>query len=300
MLTLQPLLPGDFVAEVGGVDLRTPLPEDQFLQIERAFEQYAVLVFHGQPISEAQQEAFALRFGPLEEAMRVFGATPRTTRFAAISNLDENGELISDTSSRSLSLKANGLWHTDSSFKRTPAKMSMLHANQVVNEGGETEFADMRAAWRSLSPSLKSRVQDLVAEHDFFHSRMQVGLDPNATSPERRAQLPPVPQVLVRTSPSTGARSLYLASHVKRILGLTESESRELISALMTHATQPQFVYSHKWAVNDVVMWDNRCTMHRGRPYDPKVPRDMRRFTVMDSGPTVPASFESSAMARSA
>lgn len=287
MVTVSPVMPNDFVAEVSGVDLRSPLADDAFSAIERAFEAYAVLVFHGQPISEAQQEVFALRFGPLEQATQVFGGMARTRTFTDISNLDENGELLSDTSSRSLSLKANGLWHTDSSFKRTPARMSMLYASRVVATGGETEFADMRAAWRSLAPDLQQRVRTLVGEHDFFHSRMQVGLDPAATTPERRAQLPPVPQVLVRTSPVTGATSLYLASHLKRILGLPEAESRALIARLMAHATQPRFVYSHTWAVDDVVMWDNRCTMHRGRPHAGTEPREMRRITVMDTGPTV-------------
>ena len=168
----------------------------------------------------------------------------------------------------------------------------MLYATSVADKGGETEFADMRAAWLSLPKILQEQVRHLVGEHDFFHSRMQVGLDPQATSAERRAQLPPVPQVLVRTSPTTGVKSLYLASHLKRIVGLSESDSRDLIARLMAHATQPQFVYSHRWAVDDVVLWDNRCTMHRGRPYAATSPRAMRRITIMDQGPTVRDSFE--------
>lgn len=298
MVTVKPRMPNNFVAEIGAVDLREPLTDDAFDAIEQAFETYAVLVFPGQPISEAQQEMFALRFGPLEQATQVFGSVARSSKFTDISNLDEYGELLADGSARSLSLKANQLWHTDSSFKRTPAKMSMLYASRVVDEGGETEFADMRAAWQGLPQALRDQVQDLVGEHDFFHSRIQVGLDPDATSPARRAQLPPAPQVLVRTSPATGAKSLYLASHLKRILGWPESASRELIARLVAHATQPQFVYSHTWAVDDVVMWDNRCTMHRGRPHRTTAPREMRRITVMDVGPTVSDTFEADAMAR--
>jgi alpha-ketoglutarate-dependent 2,4-dichlorophenoxyacetate dioxygenase len=171
----------------------------------------------------------------------------------------------------------------------------MLCAQRVVSEGGETEFADMRAAWDTLSEPRRRSLEELVAEHDYFHSRLKVGLDPATLTPERRAWLPPVPQVLVRTHPVNGRKSLYLASHIRRIYGMSEAESQSLIEQLTAHATQRKFVHAHRWAVNDVVMWDNRCTMHRGRPHDPSVPRVMRRATAMDVGPSVPESWRPAA-----
>jgi alpha-ketoglutarate-dependent 2,4-dichlorophenoxyacetate dioxygenase len=299
MVTVEEISPG-FVAVVGGVDLSRPMPDDVFAEVDAAFERYAVLVFHDQPLTEDQQAAFALRFGPLEPLTAPFVVTAGNQRrlsrgeFSDISNLDENGRILAASDSRRLINKANQLWHTDSSFKRVPAKMSMLSAQSVVDTGGETEFADMRAAWDALPAERRERLEGLVAEHDYFRSRIQVGLDPGTISAERREQLPPVPQVLVRTLAS-GRKSLYLASHVKRIYGMDAVEGRRLVDELIEHATQPRFVHAHRWAVNDVVMWDNRCTMHRGRPWDETKVRAMRRATVTDVGPTVPQDWRSPA-----
>ena len=187
-------------------------------------------------------------------------------------------------------------WHTDSTFKRVPAKLSMLCAQTVAPTGGETEFADMRAAWDALPDDRKAQLESLVAEHDYFHSRLKVGLNPETISPERRAALPPVPQILVRTHPVTDRKSLYLASHIKRIYGMDDAKAQQLVEELTAHATQPQFVYAHRWAIDDVVLWDNRCTMHRGRPHDPAMPRVMRRTTAMDIGPSVPESWRPAAL----
>jgi alpha-ketoglutarate-dependent 2,4-dichlorophenoxyacetate dioxygenase len=286
----------DFVASIGSINLAEPMSEDVFAAIDSAFNRYAVLIFHNQPLTEDEQNSFANRFGPLGRPVAPFRPdnTQRLARpeSADISNVDERGRVLTDESDRRLLInRANALWHTDSTFKRTPAKMSMLCAQSVVPVGGETEFADMRAAWDALSAERKAYLQDLVAEHDYFHSRLKVGLDPSTISPERRAWLPPVPQVLVRTNPVNGRKSLYIASHIKRIFGMSEAESQRLIEELTAHATQPSFVYAHRWAVGDVVLWDNRCTMHRGRPHDPGLPRVMRRATAMDSGPSVPESW---------
>jgi alpha-ketoglutarate-dependent 2,4-dichlorophenoxyacetate dioxygenase len=300
MISIEPVMP-EFVAVIGGVDL-SRLTDDVFLKIEAAFERYAVLVFHDQPISEEQQLAFATRFGPLEVSVQPFVATPGGKRriqvgFSDISNLDEHGRLLEENDNRRFINLANQLWHTDSSFKRTPGKMSMLSAQEVVTEGGETEFADMRAAWDALPDARKSELEPLVAEHDYFHSRKKVGLDPHSITPERRALRPAVPQVLVRTHPVNGRKSLYLASHITRIFGMDETRARPLVEELMAHATQPRFIYTHHWAVNDVVMWDNRCTMHRGRPHDERLRRAMRRATVSDVGPTVPEDWNGTPIA---
>ena len=298
MISIKPVRP-DFVAEIGNVDLTHPISEALFREIEAAFEKYAVLIFHGQPLSEDQQNSFANKFGPLGRPAAPFRPpnTDRLTRpeSADISNVDERGAVLAEGDVRLLINRANALWHTDSTFKRVPAKMSMLCAQSVVPTAGETEFADMRAAWDALSESSKRALEGLVAEHDYFHSRMKVGLDPNSVSPERRAMLPPVPQILVRAHPVSGRKSLYLASHIKRIFGMADSEAQKLVEELTAHATQAAFTYAHKWAVGDVVLWDNRCTMHRGRPHDPKFPRVMRRATAMDVGPSVPEAWKPAA-----
>jgi len=293
MISVKPITP-EFVAEVSNVDLSAHLGDEVFSEIEEAFERYAVLVFHKQPLTEEQQLAFAKRFGELEVSVQPFVQIPGNKRrlgtpgFSDISNLDENGQVISSADNRHLINLANQIWHTDSSFKRIPGKMSMLSAQEVVTVGGETEFADMRAAWVALSEKHKNTIENLIAEHDYFRSRLLVGLDPNSISPERRALRPAVPQVLVRTNDKSGRKSLYLASHIKKICGMNDADGRRLVDELIEHATQPRFVNSHRWAVDDVVMWDNRYTMHRGRPFSETSRRAMRRATVMDDGPTVP------------
>lgn len=290
MISVKSVKP-DFVAEIGNIDLTETISDAHFSEIEAAFERYAVLIFHDQPLNEDQQNSFANKFGPLGRPAAPFRPenTERLKRpeSADISNVDERGDVLPDGDVRLLINRANALWHTDSTFKRVPAKMSMLCAQSAVSTGGETEFADMRAAWDALPADRQKALDGLVAEHDYFHSRMKVGLDPNSVSTERRAMLPPVPQILVRTHAVTGRKSLYLASHIKRIYGMAEADAQKLVEQLTVHATQPQFTYAHQWTVGDVVLWDNRCTMHRGRPHDPKLPRVMRRATAMDVGPSV-------------
>ena len=298
MISIKPATP-TFVAEIGDVDLAR-LTDAAFAEIEGAFERFAVLIFHGQPITEAQQLAFAQRFGKLEVSVQPFVQTPGGKRrigegMQDISNLDENGRLLAEKDNRRLINLANQFWHTDSSFKRTPAKMSMLTAQSVVASGGETEFADMRAAWDALPADRQKQLEGLIAEHDYYRSRLMVGLDPKSISAERRALRPAVPQVLVRTHPASGRKSLYLASHITRIYGMDDAAGRKLVDELTAHATQPAFVYQHRWTVGDVVLWDNRCTMHRGRPFDESLPRAMRRATICDIGPTVPENWHHAA-----
>jgi alpha-ketoglutarate-dependent 2,4-dichlorophenoxyacetate dioxygenase len=186
---------------------------------------------------------------------------------------------------RWMSLLGNRMWHSDASFKATPAKYSLLAAYVLPSWGGETEFADLRAAYDALPERMKVQIEDLVAEHDIFHSRRVLGfLD--YLEEEQRA-LPPVPQAVVRVHPGSKRKSLYLGSHASHIFGMSVPEGRMLLHDLMDHATRPEFVHTHRWQVGDLVIWDNRCTLHRGRQFDADEPRDMRRTTTTDDGPSI-------------
>lgn len=283
----------DFVAEVAGVDLTNPPSSALAQQLRDALDQYAVLVIPGQDLDEAQQLRVAEVFGPLEISVgaSVYNAKrPRRLEHAQlsdISNLDESGKILEAGDIRRLINLSNQLWHTDSSFKKTPAYASLLSAQEVTPVGGATEFADMRAAWEALDAGTQSELRDLVAIHDYFYSRSLTGFDLDGIPPEWRDMQPPVPQMLVRSHAHSGRRSLYLASHIRSIRGMADEQSRALLERLMQHATQPQFVYRHRWRVGDLVIWDNRSTMHRGTTFDEKYRRSMRRATVQDVGSTV-------------
>jgi alpha-ketoglutarate-dependent 2,4-dichlorophenoxyacetate dioxygenase len=275
-------------AEVRGVDLTRPLSPEIFAEVEAAFNRHAVLVFPEQPVTDEQQMAFSQRFGPLENALSYAGENRRVPKkeITDISNLDEGGELLSLQDRRRLFNLGNQLWHTDSSFKHVPAKCSLLSAREIPPEGGETEFADMRAAYEALPEATRSRLDGLVAEHSIRHSRSRLGF--KDFDEEVTQTVPPVPQMLVRHHDFSGRTGLYLASHASHIVGWPVEEGRKLIDELMAFATQPQFVFQHRWRVGDLVIWDNRCTMHRGRPYDEaKYRRVLHRTTVSDSANTV-------------
>src|SRR6516162_1668974 len=278
-----PITPG-FVAEVGDVDLSQPIAAPDLLAIREAFAQYAVLIFPDQHLSADQHLDFARLFGPLETTIAIYRGEARLRlreEFADVSNLDHNNELWGEESRVRLFQLGNRLWHTDSSFKRLPALASLLYARSIPPVGGHTEFADERAAYDTLPDDMKRRLASLVAEHSIFNSRARLGFS-NFNDDERRA-MPPVPQVIVRTIPESGRKSLYLASHAGRILGMPDAEGRALIDQLVAHATQRQFVYTHRWRVHDLVMWDNRCTMHRGTEFDDlRWKRDVQRATVCD------------------
>ncbi len=287
-LRLKPLH-GTFAAEVEGIDLRAPLPPGQAAEIEAAMDRFAVLVFPGQDIDDDQQMAFGLNFGPMEAETATVDAHKRRLKHAQmndISNLDERGQLLAADDRRRMFNLGNQLWHSDSSFKATPAKYSLLHGRVVTPEGGETEFADMRAAWDALPTREQARLRDLVCEHSLLFSRALLGF--TEFTEEERVKFAPVAQRLVRRHAGSGRMSLYLSSHIGRIRGWLVPEALALVRDLMEHATQREFVYRHTWRRYDLVMWDNRCTMHRGRPYeDREYPRDMRRVTLMDSRPTL-------------
>jgi alpha-ketoglutarate-dependent 2,4-dichlorophenoxyacetate dioxygenase len=282
-ITVCPVTP-NFAAEIGDVDLSRPLPAADVTAIKDAFARYSVLVFPDQHLSQDQHLDFARHFGPLEStiaAIRKDAKLRLRAEFADVSNLDPENEVWGKDSRQRMFQLGNRLWHTDSSFKRVPALASLLYARSIPPVGGHTEFADERAAYDALPDEMKRRLDSLVAEHSIFNSRARLGF--TNFSDEERAGLPPVPQVLVRTHPESGRKSLYLASHAGRIFGMPDQDGRALIDQLVAHATQRQFVYTHRWRVNDLVIWDNRCTMHRGTEFDDlRWKRDVQRATVHD------------------
>jgi alpha-ketoglutarate-dependent 2,4-dichlorophenoxyacetate dioxygenase len=273
-----------FAAEIGGVDLSKPLAGDDEAAIKAAFWKYAVLVFPDQDLSPQQHIDFSKKFGPIETD-RVLDQKVTPPRldpsFADISNLAPDGNIWSEASRQRMYKAGNRLWHTDSSFKFRPGLASLLYSRTVAPVGGHTEFADQRAAYDALPDAIKHRLHGLVAEHSIATSRRKSGFTEFNEDENRR--LPPVPQMVVRTIPQNGRKSLYLASHAGRIFGMPEDKGRALLEELIAHTTQRQFVYTHRWRPRDLVMWDNRCTMHRGTDYDDlRWVRDMRRTTVSD------------------
>ena len=277
----------DFVAEIGDVALNKVSRED-LAAIREAFTKYAVLVFPDQEFDDESQLDFARHFGPLETT--VFKARKDHKlrlheNMADVGNLDAENRILETDNRQRLYNLGNRLWHTDSSFKRLPAYCSMLHARSIPPIGGHTEFADMRAAYDALPDSMKQRIAGLVAEHSIMTSRAKLGFKDFDES-EREA-FAPVPQVLVRRLQDSGRMSLYIASHAGAIRGMADAEARQLIDELTAHATQRQFVHSHRWRQGDLVIWDDRCTMHRGMEFDDqRYKRDMRRATVSDVAPT--------------
>ncbi len=288
MLQLKPLHPL-FAAEVHGLDLRTPPDADLAAALHAAMERHAVLVFPNQDLDDDQQMAFGAALGPLEQTLGVVDVHKHRLKhrqMADISNLDVDGTLLAADDRRRMFNLGNRLWHSDSSFKPTPAKYSLLHGRIVPSEGGDTEFADMRAAWEALPESLQARIRDLVCEHSLLFSRAQLGFA-DYTEAERQ-DFAPVPQRLVRWHPGCGRHSLYLSAHIGRIRGWPTPEAMALIRDLTEFATQRAFVYAHRWRPLDLVMWDNRTTMHRARAFEDQTQkRDMRRVTLVDRAPTL-------------
>jgi len=282
-ITIYPFTPG-FAAEIGDVDLTAPLSDSDFAEIKAAFWKYSVLVFPGQDLTQDQHLAFSARFGPVEKE-RTLDPKATPTRyggtFADISNLTAEGKIWGESSRQRMYKLGNKLWHTDSSFKLLPSLCSLLYSRTVAPIGGHTQFADQRAAYDALPEDKKRKLHGLVAEHWIVHSRRRCGF--TEFNEDEMHRLPPVPQVLVRTLPETGRKSLYVASHAGRVFGMSDEEGRALIDSLVAHVVQPQFVYTHRWRANELVMWDNRCTMHRGTDYDDlRWVRDMQRVTISD------------------
>jgi alpha-ketoglutarate-dependent 2,4-dichlorophenoxyacetate dioxygenase len=277
-----------FVGEVSGIDLTRALSREEVAAIESGMDRYAVLVFHDQKITDEQQMAFSRNFGALEEARGGNITRPEDRRLQVgmgdVSNLGKDGRpLARDSRQRAFNI-GNMLWHSDSSFRPIPAKYSLLSARVVNPTGGNTEFADMRAAYDTLDPDTRALIEDLICEHSLTYSRGLLGM--HDFSEEERAMFRPVRQRLVRTHAVSGRKSLYLSSHAGAIVGVPMAEARILLRDLNEHATQPAFVYAHRWRPWDLVMWDNRQMMHRVRRYDDSQPRDMRRTTIAGEVPT--------------
>jgi alpha-ketoglutarate-dependent 2,4-dichlorophenoxyacetate dioxygenase len=277
-----------FAGEVSGVDLRRPLSPEEVAAIEEGMDRYAVLVFRAQNITDEQQIAFSRDFGEIENAAGGTVTRAQEKRLNPlmndVSNLGKDHRpLARDDRTRLFNL-GNQLWHSDSSFRAIPAKYSILSGRIVVDKGGNTEFADMRAAYDALDDKTKALCEPLVCEHSLMYSRGALGF-PDFTE-EERAMFRPVHQALVRTHPKTGRKSLYLASHAGTIIGWPVPEARAFLRDLNEDATRPDNVYVHKWRQFDLVMWDNRQTMHRVRRFDEGKVRDMRRTTVAGDAPT--------------
>jgi alpha-ketoglutarate-dependent 2,4-dichlorophenoxyacetate dioxygenase len=287
-LVVKPLHPL-FAAEITGIDLRVPATPALVAAIDDAMNRYAVVAVRDQQLDDDQQMVFAKAMGPLEPTPAVVDQHLHRLKhreMVDISNLDMDGGVIAADDRRRMFNFGNLLWHSDSSFKATPAKYSMLHARVIPPAGGETEFADMRAAYDALSDEQKALIESLVCDHSLIYSRALLGFE--EFTPEEKKQFAPVPQRLVRKHAGSGRRSIYLSAHIGGIHGWPRPEAMVLIRELTEHATQRQFVYRHEWKINDLVIWDNRCTMHRARPFDDRrYKRDMRRMTLEDSAPTL-------------
>jgi alpha-ketoglutarate-dependent 2,4-dichlorophenoxyacetate dioxygenase len=290
-LSIRPIDPVSrpfFGGVASGIDITQPLTRDQAAEIEKGMDEFGVMVFHDQRLSDETQMAFSRNFGELELASHNLRES-KEQRLGAhindISNLDANNNVLARDNRRRLFSLGTRLWHSDSSFKVVPAKYSLLSARVIPSKGGNTEFADMRAAYDSLDNETKAECEGLVCEHSQLFSRAQIGFG-DFTEDERRL-FAPVQQRLIRRHPSTGRKSLYLASHAGTIVGWPVPEARAFLRDLIEHATQRKFVYSHEWKQFDLVIWDNQATMHRARPFDATQPRDMHRTTVAGTRSTM-------------
>jgi alpha-ketoglutarate-dependent 2,4-dichlorophenoxyacetate dioxygenase len=283
MPTIVSPIPGAFAGQVSGVDCAATLTGADIANIDAAMDQHAVLIFRDQPLNDEQQLTFTRRFGQLEryetpghirkrEEERLAGG------IADFSNLTRDGRIMSPEDRIWLFKLGDRLWHSDSSFRPVPAKYSLLSGRTIPSRGGDTEFADMRAAYDALDEETKAETEDLVCEHSLIHSRETIGFAD--ITPEEREHFRPVRHPLVRTDRRAGRKSPFLSAHAGAILGWTIPEARMFLRDLTEHATQPQFVYRHHWRPGDLVMWDNRTTMHRARRFQRSEVRDVRRTTL--------------------
>jgi alpha-ketoglutarate-dependent 2,4-dichlorophenoxyacetate dioxygenase len=282
----DPNRPG-FVGEVSGIDLRQAIDRDTAAAIEAGMDRFAVLVFHDQKLDDAQQIDFSRHFGPLEQATGDIQQVGRRLGMEIndISNLDRDSQVLARDDRRRLFSLGNMLWHSDSSFKATPAKYSLLSARIIPSSGGDTEFADMRAAYDALDGKTRDMIADMVCEHSQIFSRGILGF--TEFTEDEREKWQPVPQRLVRRHPVTKRRSLFLSAHAGTIIGWPVPEARALLRDLTEHATQREFVHAHHWRQFDFVIWDNRVVMHRGRRYESAEVRDLHRTTISDVAPTL-------------
>ena len=283
-------IPTVFAGEVSGVDLSKPISRAEANAIDEGMNRFAVLVFRGQNITDEQQIAFSKSLGPLEAKSRPGTIRKREDNrlgpgIGDLSNLDKHGQIISADDRQWFFKLGDRLWHSDSSYHEVPAKYSLLSGRVLPSWGGNTEFADMRAAYDALDARAKAEIEDLVCEHSLLYSRGAIGF--TEFTPEEIANFQPVRQRLVRIHPGSGRKSLFLSSHAGAIVGWSIPEARAFLRELTEHATRREFVYSHPWKQYDLVIWDNRATMHRACRFDRNEVRDMRRTTLAGDGPTV-------------
>ena len=281
MLAIETLAP--FGARVTGLDLSRPVPDEAFAAVRAAFEEHLVLVFPDQAIDDDQQVAFSERFGPLETSRS--GVNGAGSKVITITNFDHDGAIVPPTDKQRLNALANHEWHADSSFKAVSALASMLSARVIPSAGGDTAFASMRLAYAALPAADRAAIEGRVAIHDFGWSRSRV--DPGLITSVERAELPPVRQAIVLDH-GRRERSLYLGAHARSIEGMADAEAAAMIARLNAFATDPRFVYVHRWSERDAVLWHNRAVLHRATPYaGSTAKRRMVRTTVAGPGPTV-------------
>ncbi len=285
-LKLRPI-GATFAAVAEGVDIRAGIGAAEAEAIDQALAEWGVLVFPCQPLDDDQQQRFIQQFGPPVEVKLAEVKSSRNSHphFFDVATVDDDGAPIDPNSARGLYARANLLWHTDGSQVQPPVRLTALSARTLPPDPPPTEFADMRAAYESLCPALKSGIEGRSAVHDIFHSRARIGMDAAQFSAEAARLRPPVVHPLVRVHPRTGRRALYLASHASHIVGMPVDEGRALIDEITAFATQPQFVYAHRWQPGELVMWDDSWTMHRATPYAGPHPRVLRWSGVQELAP---------------
>jgi len=280
-------------ARVDGVDLTRPMDDATFNRIRDAFQEYSILVFPDQRFDDESQQAFSRRFGPLETTIRAIGREDRLSdQLVDLSNVDpdHDDKLIGWDDRRMIYQSGNQLWHTDSSFKPVPAMASLLSGREVPPTGGETEFVSMRHAYATLPEATRRALEDKVVVHSILYSRSTIAK--GLFDPSQEKGLAPVRQALVRANPVNGRKSIYIGSHAWYVEGMPYDESRRLLDELLAHTVRPENVYQHRWQQWDAVMWDNRCVLHRGRPWDASTYRRvMRRTTNAGEGPTADPPF---------
>jgi alpha-ketoglutarate-dependent 2,4-dichlorophenoxyacetate dioxygenase len=275
-MELVPLGP-DFGVEIRGIGLvDVAASEHVYASVRAAFEEHSVLLFRDQQTTDDVQAAFSRAFGPLERVK--VGSEGAGTFYSRLHNIAADGSVVAETHRQALTARANQLWHTDSSFKRTPALASVLSARIVPADGGDTELASTREAWNRLSPDKRLRLRDAVVTHAYAYSRDQI--DPELMTAAERQALPPVRWRMTWRNPVNGRIALYLAAHAHAVEGLSDAEARALLDELIAETTRPEFTLRHRWRAGDVLMWDNRATLHRGRPWPHDQPRSMVRTTI--------------------
>lgn len=285
MLSIEKLHP-DFGARISGLDLNRDLTGDVVEEIKAAIDDYSVVCFPGQDFDDDKQVAFTRLFGEPEPDHVALGQEGRIQYLGTIGNITDDGTKLGNSHRKTVFATGNNMWHSDSSFREVPSFVSIMSVYEVPDEGGETEFASARAAYARLPEDKKARIDDLIVIHNYVFSRSKVA--PDAVTSSHAESLPPVRQKLVRTNPGNGAKNYYVGSHAEKVVGWSEAKGRELLDGLLADMTRPEDIYRHDWRPGEVVIWDNRCLLHRGCGYDAdKYRRYMRQTRVTGNGNTL-------------